>query len=144
MLSSLGLKFFKSLMRKNAMKRSWILSEWPYEEGKRKNTLLLFLFTSPSLPRSHPNRKPFRTPAWIKRFNIKINKNWISIWPKLYPPVGGHSIQWQSWQSPPGPRSQMWWCWHPWFQASEFLPSPGWQEGSYTEESVAGREERVV
>lgn len=46
--------------------------------GKRKNTLLL-LFTSPSLPRGHPNRKPFRTLAWIKRFNIKINKNWISI-----------------------------------------------------------------
>lgn len=41
---------------------------------KEKKKTLLLLLTSPSLPRDHPNRKPFQTLPWINNFHIKLNK----------------------------------------------------------------------
>lgn len=67
----LDLSFPKVSFGKNAIKSSVILSKWLREEGKIKCPPLLF---SPSLPKGHPNRKPFRRVAWINKFNIQLNK----------------------------------------------------------------------
>lgn len=82
MLSSLGLKFLKSHIREKCNEKpcNFIqMAIW----GRKKNAALL-LYTSPSLPRGHPKRKPFGTLPWTISRKIKLKQKIKSAFSKSF------------------------------------------------------------